>query len=79
MITADKLKMMSSLTHHHLQDALGNKGKKYRLTSSKFLGLTNGGEFCYHVFYKIDASERDSTKVFIKFNPTTDRVIATIG
>jgi hypothetical protein len=79
MITAEQLKMMTSLTHHHIKDALGKKGKDYELTGSKFLGLTNGGEFCYHVVYKIDEKERDSTKVFIKYSPASGRVIASIG
>lgn len=79
MITADKLKVMTSLTHHHLQDALSNKdSKKYRLTGSKFLGLTNAGEFCYTAVFPVEGGT-DSAKVFIKFNPTNDRVIATIG
>lgn len=79
MITAEQLKTLSTFTHHALQTALGNKGKGYELTGSKFLGLTNGGQFCYSVVYKIDAKERDTTKVFLTFNPTEGRVVADIS
>lgn len=79
MITADTLKTLSTFTHHALQTALGNKGKDYELTGSKFLGITNGGQFCYSVVYKIDAKERDSTKVFLTYDPAAGKVIADIG
>jgi len=79
MITAERLQTLISFTHHGLQQALGKAGKDYELTGAKFLGLTNAGQFCYFVVYKIDAKERDSTKVFLSYNPAEDRVIATIG
>ena len=79
MITAEKLKTLSTFTHHALQTALGKKGKGYELTGSKFLGLTNGLQFCYSVVYKIDAKERDSTKVYLTFDPAAGTVIADIG
>jgi hypothetical protein len=79
MITAERLKTLTTFTHHGLQTALGAKGKGYELTGAKFLGITNGGQFCYSVVYKIDAKERDSTKVYITYNPGEDRVIADIG
>jgi hypothetical protein len=79
MITAEQLKTLTTFTAPALQRALGDAGKDYELTGCKFLGLTNGGQFCYNVVYKIDAKERDSTKVFLTYNPAEGRVIADIS
>jgi hypothetical protein len=79
MITADKLALLTNMPAVMLQTALGKKGKSYELTSAKFLGITNGGQFCYHVDYKVDAKGQDSTKVYITYNPAEDKVIADIG
>ena len=75
MITAEKLALLINMPTHMLQTALGKKGKGYELTGSKFLGITNGGQFCYSV----DAKERDSTKVYLTFDPAAGKVIADIG
>ena len=79
MITADTLKTLTTFTHHALQTALGKKARGYEFTGAKFLGITNGNQFCYSVVYKIDAKERDSTKVFLTYDPTEGKVIADIG
>jgi hypothetical protein len=50
----------------------------YQFTGTKFLGLTNGGEFCYKCTFPVKGGT-DSTKVFLKFDPTVGRVIATVG
>ena len=76
MITAEKLQTLTTFTHHALQMALGKKASGLEFTGAKFLGITNGGQFCYHVVYKIDAKERDSTKVFLTYDPTAGKVIA---
>lgn len=78
MITAEQLKTLSTFTVDALQRALGNKGKGYELTGSKFLGLTNGNQFCYFVTHKVRGGS-DSTKVFLTFDPTEGRVIADIS
>ena len=75
MITADKLALLTNMPTVMLQHALGNKGKDYTITGSKFLGLTNGGQFCYHVVHIVKGGT-DSAKVFLTYDPTADQVIA---
>ena len=76
MITADKLKILTSFPPSALQQSLGVKDVTF--TGAQFLGITNGGEFCYSVVYRAPSFEgTDSTKVFLKYDPTVDRVSAT--
>jgi hypothetical protein len=78
MITADTLKRLSTLDHVTLTGlVLGEfANRKDKFTGAKFLGITNGGEFCYTVTFKVEGGT-DSTKVFVKRDPATDRVSAT--
>ena len=75
MITADTLKTLTTFTAAALtraaQDA-GYKGPEF--TSCKFLGMTNGGEFCYSVTRKAEEGT-DSTKVFL----TYDQALGTVS
>jgi len=76
MITAEKLKLLTTFPHSALQDTLGVKEVVF--TASKFLGMTNGGEFCYSVVYRAPSFEgTDSTKVYLKYIQAQDQVIAT--
>ena len=81
MIAADTLKTLSTFTAPALARALYSERDKARLfKSSKFLGLTNGGQFCY----KVDYSEEDEQgntwcKVFLTYDPEGGSVIAQIG
>jgi len=76
MITAERLKVLTTFPHSALQQTLGVKEVVF--TAAKFLGITNGGEFCYSVVYRAPSFEgTDSTKVFLKYDPTEDRVSAT--
>lgn len=75
MITADKLKTLSTFTTEALHRALGRAAKDYEFTGSKFLGLTNGNQFCYHVVHKVKGGS-DSTKVFLSYDITEGRVTA---
>jgi hypothetical protein len=79
MITADKLTLLTNMPAAMLQQALGKQAKGYELTGAKFLGITNGGQFCYNVVYKVKDDGKDSAKVFLSYDPTVDRVSATIG
>jgi len=75
MITADKLRVLTTFPHSALQDTLGVKEVVF--TAAKFLGMTNGGEFCYSVVYRAPSFEgTDSTKVFLRYDPTQDQVSA---
>lgn len=76
MITAEQLKTLSTFTTEALHRALGKAAKDYTFTGSKFLGLTNAGQFCYHVVHKVKGGS-DSTKVFLSYDITEGRVTAT--
>jgi hypothetical protein len=76
MITADKLTLLTSMPAAMLTTAIQSAGyKEDRFTGAKFLGITNGGQFCYMCTYPVEGGT-DSTKVFLTYNPTTDQVIA---
>ena len=80
MITAEKLQTLITFTAPALQRALGKKAKGYEFVGAKFLGITNGGQFCYSVVYRSEDFEgTDSTKVYLTYNPTEGKVIADIG
>ena len=77
MITADTLKTLTTFTAPALSRAIQNSGHKNdTFTGTKFLGMTNGGQFCYLCTYKTDDGI-DSTKVFLNYNPSNGSVSAT--
>lgn len=77
MITADTLKTLTSFTAPALQRALGNKAEDMTFVGATFLGITNGGQFCYSVVFKAPSFEgTDSTKVFLTYNPAAGAVTA---
>ncbi len=84
MITADKLKTLTTFTGAALQRAVGKDAKKLTkgadFMGAWFLGLTNGGQFCYSVrFFDKDLGHDIFEKVFLTYDPTEDKVIATLG
>ena len=76
MITAEQLATLTTFTPAALTRALDNED--YQFTGSKFLGITNGGEFCYKCTFPVKGGT-DSTKVFLKYNHAAGRVDATLG
>jgi len=81
MITAETLKLLTSYSTHTLAMTLDSCGyKMMAFKGAKFLGITNGGQFCYKVEYH-DEDGRGATfgKVFLTYNPTENRVTADIG
>jgi len=74
VITADKLKLLTNMPSAMLEQALPKKNRP-KLKSAKFLGITNGHEFCYSV---VDTDGGEG-KVFLKYDPTADKVSATMG
>lgn len=58
MITAGKIAQLSNLSSSGLDQALRNAGYTMfeRVMDREFLGITNGGDFCYKFTY------RDSTE-----------------
>ena len=75
MITADTLKWGSTLDAVTLTHLLQRK-RKDKFTGAKFLGVTNGGEFCYMVTFNVEGGT-DSTKVFVRRDPAGVKVSAT--
>ena len=76
MITADTIKVLASYSPQYLTTAAqlaGYKGANF--TACKFLGITNGGQFCYTAVFPVKGGT-DSTKVFLSYDHDEDRVIA---
>jgi hypothetical protein len=76
MITADKLALLINMPSAMLTVAIQQAGyKKDSFTGAKFVGITNGGQFCYLCTYPVEGGT-DSTKVFLSYDPTADKVSA---
>jgi hypothetical protein len=76
MITAETLQTLTSFTAPALSRAIQDAGYKGdSFTSAKFLGITNGGQFCYFVVFHVEGGT-DSTKVFLTYDPTKGSVSA---
>lgn len=71
MITADKLALLTSMPTFMLEMTLPQKNRP-SLQTARFIGITNGGEFCY--------SATDTAgvvlKLFVKYDPATDKITA---
>lgn len=78
MITADTLKTLTTFTTHGIKMALHQSGYTgCSFKSCKFLGITNGGQFCYSVTYYDDTLEGEVTdKVFLTYNHAENKVSA---
>jgi len=67
MITADTLKTLTTFTAPALTRAINLAGyKEDKFTSAKFLGITNGGQFCYMVVFHVEGGT-DSAKVYLTY------------
>ena len=76
MITAETLEALTSYSPQFLTAAIQKAGYKGDMfTSCKFLGITNGGQFCYMAVYPVEGGT-DSTKVFLTYNHAENRVTA---
>ena len=76
MITPDQLQTLISYRAPELtRIAKEGKYKGPAFSSCKFLGITNGGQFCYMVVFLVEGGT-DSTKVFLTH--TAGRVIAEV-
>ena len=79
MILADTLKLLTTQTPTGLTQILkasGYTGCFFK--SATFLGMTNGGDFCYQVTYHDDAGtgEIETGKVFLTYDPAAGKVTA---
>ena len=76
MITAETLTHLTTFSPQFLTKAAQNAGYKGPVfTACKFLGITNGGQFCYQAVFPVKGGS-DSTKVFLSYDHTEDKVFA---
>jgi hypothetical protein len=76
MITADTLEVLTTYSPQYLTRAAQNAGYKGpAFTGAKFIGITNGGQFCYTAVFQVKGGT-DSTKIFLTYDHAEDRVIA---
>jgi hypothetical protein len=74
MITADKLSLLTNMPAAMLTTGIQEAGyKEDKFTSCRFLGITNGGQFCYMAVFHVEGGT-DSCKVFVSYDPKKDRV-----
>ncbi len=70
MITADRLKTLTSFTPVALAKGLeisGHRGSEFK--TAEFIGITNGGQFCYRVtFFDQHLGEDTQGKVFLTYD-----------
>jgi hypothetical protein len=79
MLTADKVKLLTTMGATQLRLSLASSGYTgVSFKSAKFLGITNGGQFCYQVTYFDDAGtgEDETGKVFVTYDHANDRITA---
>ena len=73
MITPDKIEQYGKLTTEQLVTMIRQHYPQDSFLSSKFLGITNGQEFCYSVTYTgLDYEQPVQTKVFVDVNGDAD-------
>ena len=80
MISAEKLKYLTTLSSGALTKGIREAGYKKDIFwgTPAFIGITNGGQFCYRVDYPNPEEGPGaylSTKVFVTYDPTADRVL----
>ena len=76
MITADTLEVLTTFTVRALYKAAQDAGYKgANFSSCKFLGITNGGQFCYMAVFQVKGGT-DSTKIFLTYDHAENRVFA---
>jgi hypothetical protein len=76
MITADTLEVLTSYSPQYLTRAAQNAGYKGpEFTGCRFIGITNGGQFCYTAVFQVKGGT-DRTKIFLSYDHAEDKVIA---
>ena len=79
MILADTLKVLTTLTPTGLTQVLKHSGYTgCFFKRAEFLGITNGGDFCYKVTYHDEEGmDEDAVgKVFVKYDHATHAMTA---
>ena len=69
MITADKIQQLINLTTQDLEQIIQRDYPEDRFLTSRFLGITNAGQFCYSVTYPDPNYEQpQQTKIFVDYD-----------
>jgi hypothetical protein len=78
MITAETLAKVTQFSRNDLAKILDTSGyTKCSFKSARFLGITNGGQFCYQVTYHDDHTGEDAVgKVFVTYNSANNSTTA---
>jgi len=78
MITAETLNTLISCDNYALISILKRSGYSgVSFKNSKFLGITNGGQFCYSITYHDeDGTGESHDKVFLTYNVANDTITA---
>lgn len=79
MITADAVKQLTTLGPYALARVLaisGYTGASFK--SAEFVGITNGGQFCYRVTYHDEAGtgKDEVGKVYVSYDPVKNTMSA---
>jgi hypothetical protein len=76
MITAERLQTLTTFTPVALARGLELSGyKDVEFNTAEFLGITNGGQFCYRVtFYNDHIQEEDTGKVYLTYDQAVGSV-----
>lgn len=76
MISAETVRLLGNLSVSSIGAfALQNKIKNAeKFVSSEFLGITNGGEFCYSVKCE-DGNTTVTKKIFLSQDPVTYKIL----
>jgi len=76
MITAERLQTLITFTPKALAMGLAQSGYTgVSFDTAEFIGITNGGQFCYKVtFYNDHIEEEDTGKVYLTYDQTMGSV-----
>ena len=75
MITAETLRKCSFLDSITIEKALRKSYPKDKVLRSEFVGITNGGQFCYSIVYPGDDGIAMTSKVFV-WQDSNDQLVA---
>lgn len=89
MITAETLTRLTKVKKDDIKSMLDQGTSNtpnwvYAIKKSRFLGMTNGGQFCYGLEYDARFSERYTPvetrplKVFVSLDPATGNLVASV-
>ena len=78
MITADTLKTLTTFTAAALTRAVQDLGHDWEFSQVQFLGMTNGGEFCYRAEVREPGDGALHRKVFLSYEAALGRITASV-